>query len=639
MNLFVPGRICLFGEHSDWAGGYRRINADIERGRTIILGTNQGLYAEVEPHPDHLIFSSTLPDGSDGGSCELPMDTEVLLQEAQEGGFFSYVAGVAYQVMTHYRVGGLKITNYKTDLPVKKGLSSSAALSVLVARAFNRTYDLKMTVRGEMEFAYRGEITTPSRCGRMDQGCAYGNRPVKMIFDGEQVDVEELRTGEPLYFVIVDLCAGKDTKKILDKLNNSYPFADDEQQQRVQEYLGPINRNIIERASEALEEGDAERIGELMVEAQAEFDRCLQPACPSELSAPVLHHVLNYEPIQEYIWGGKGVGSQGDGSAQFIARDAESQQKVIEILERDLDMPALKLVLDTTRQVRRAVIPAAGFEPGLFPASKGIKKELFPVVDEQGRAVPAILKIVEEATGAGIERVNIVVQPEDRQLFEEVFHEPTRPAHLNKLSRSDRDFADYLQDIGQRITFVEQPQQEGFGHAVLCAAEQCTNEPFLLMLGDHLYSTENELSCAKQLLKVYEKYGTSVVGLKQSPLESVHRFGCVQGMWHDDEDVVDVREVVEKPTREYAADHLTMNGLGEETFLTLNGLYVLDPVIFSYLKENVDKNLRQRGEFELTPCLDRLRREEGLLGYVVDGRRYTIGSPEVYQQTVKDYPG
>lgn len=97
------------------------------------------------------------------------MEAEELLRVAQEGDFWSYGAGVAYKIMTDYRVGGLCVDNYRTTLPLKKGLSSSAALCVMVARAFNRAYDLKMTVRGEMEYAYQGEIVTPSRCGRMDQ--------------------------------------------------------------------------------------------------------------------------------------------------------------------------------------------------------------------------------------------------------------------------------------------------------------------------------------------------------------------------------------------------------------------------------------------------------------------------------------
>ncbi len=177
MKLFVPGRICLLGEHSDWAGGYRRINAEIEKGYALICGTNQGIYAEVESHPNSLVLTSAMPDGKMLGPYEIPMRAEALLEEAQKGGFFSYAAGVAYQVMTNYHVRGLVINNYKTDMPIKKGLSSSAAICVLTARAFNRVYDLKLTIRGEMELAYQGEITTPSRCGRMDQGCAFGSRP------------------------------------------------------------------------------------------------------------------------------------------------------------------------------------------------------------------------------------------------------------------------------------------------------------------------------------------------------------------------------------------------------------------------------------------------------------------------------
>jgi galactokinase len=322
MKLFVPGRICLFGEHTDWAGQYRRTNAELECGYTIIAGTNQGIHADVKPHPTKLIFRPCLSDGTRPEPVELPMERQALLEAAQQGGFFSYAAGVAYQVLTHYRVRGLEIDNYKTDLPVKKGLSSSAAVCVLVARAFNRIYDLKMTIRGEMEFGYLGEISTPSRCGRMDQGCAYGNRPILMTFDGERMDVEEVNVGRDLHFIIVDLQAAKDTKEILAKLNRSYPFAEDELQRKVQDYLGPISARITKEAIVALRAGDARGIGRLMIEAQTKFDEHLGPACPSQLTAPVLHRVLSHQALEPYVWGGKGVGSQGDGTAQFIAKDS-----------------------------------------------------------------------------------------------------------------------------------------------------------------------------------------------------------------------------------------------------------------------------------------------------------------------------
>ena len=634
MKIFIPGRICLFGEHSDWAGGYRRTNAELEKGYTLLTGTNQGLYAEVKPHPTKLILRASMSDGTRKGPFELPMEREALLAEAEQGGFFSYAAGVAYQVLTHYRVRGLEIDNYLTDLPVKKGLSSSAAICVLVARAFNRIYDLKMTVRGEMEYAYTGEITTPSRCGRMDQGCAFGNRPIMMTFDGERIDVSELNVQKDLYFVIVDLCAGKDTKEILSKLNHCYPFADSELSRGVQRYLGPINKEIVHHAAEALRKGDAPQVGSLMKRAQAEFDRCLQPACPSQLAAPVLHKLLNYGPIQPYILGGKGVGSQGDGSAQFIVKDAEAQQKVIEIIERDLRMPCLKLVMQSGRRVRKAIIPAAGYGTRLFPASKAIKKELFPIIDREGRAKPAIMAIVEEAVNSGIEEVCIIVQSGDKELFEDFFGTPPTIENYNKLSKENQDYSRYLLDLGRRITFIEQTVQEGFGHAVHCAREWVKDEPFLLLLGDHLYASDIEVPCARQLLDVYDRVGHSVVGLKVTQAAEVSDFGCVTGIWETKDSVLTVTEFYEKPSLEYARKHLHLDGMEDDLFLTVFGQYVLTPQVFDYIEEHIRHNIRERGEFQLTSCLDKVRQEHGFTGYVVKGRRFDIGLPEAYLQTV-----
>ncbi len=312
MKLFVPGRICLFGEHSDWAARYRLNNSELEKGYTLITSTNQGVFAEIKRHPTRLILNTTLSDGTRHGPYSLPMEGNALLAEAEKGGFFSYAAGVAYQILTDYRVQGLEIDNYLTDLPVKKGLSSSAAISVLVARAFNRTYDLKMTTRGEMEYAYRGETTTPSRCGRMDQGCAY-QRPILMTFDGDRVDVREISVPENLYLVIVDLGAGKDTRLILNQLNHCYPFADSELEKSVQHYLGPVSAQITQAAYQALRNGDAETVGKLMTRAQAEFDKHLIPACPSQLTAPVLHRVLNYKAIRPMFGAVKALGRKATG--------------------------------------------------------------------------------------------------------------------------------------------------------------------------------------------------------------------------------------------------------------------------------------------------------------------------------------
>ncbi len=637
MKLFVPGRICLFGEHSDWAGGYRRINYEIEKGYAIISGTNQGIFADVSSHPNALLLTSTTPDGERVGPYEIPMEAGALLEEAEKGGFWSYVAGVAYQVLINYRVRGLVIDNYRTDLPIKKGLSSSAAVCVLAARAFNRVYDLKLTIRGEMELAYQGEITTPSRCGRMDQGCAFGNRPVLMTFDGDRLDTREIQVKDNLYFVIVDLMSQKDTLEILNRLNRSYPFAENDLERGVQELLGPINKDITARAVQALQAGDARQLGELMVQAQDMFDRYAAPVCPEELLAPVLHKVLNYAPLKKHIWGGKGVGSQGDGTAQFIARSPQDQEKIIHILQKDLNLPALKLTLSPTPKVRKALIPAAGFGTRLFPATKAAKKELFPVIDRDGIAKPAILIIVEEAVEAGIDEVIIVVQKEDLASFQSFFHENISVENFNKLPPNFQEYSRRILDIGQRVRFAIQPTQEGFGHAVFCAREMIGDEPFLLMLGDHIYRSSSEVSCARQLLDVYQQHNLSVVGLRRTPEDKIANFGTVTGVWLENRDLLNITHFFEKPTLDYARSNLRVPGLPEDEYLTLFGQYILKPEIFEFLEDHIHNGVRERGEFQLTSTLDRLRQMDGFLGWMIQGQRYDIGLPDYYLETLQSF--
>jgi UTP-glucose-1-phosphate uridylyltransferase/mevalonate kinase len=637
MKIFVPGRICLFGEHSDWAGGYRRLNANIEKGYTLICGTDQGIYADVAPHPNALVLTATTPDGVRQGPYEIPMEAKVLMEEAQRGGFWSYIAGVAYQALTLYHVRGLVIDNHKTDLPIKKGLSSSAAICVLAARAFNRVYDLKLTVRGEMELAYQGEITTPSRCGRMDQGCAFGNRPVLMTYDGDRLDTQELHVSRDLHFVVVDLQAQKDTMEILNRLNRCYPIAENDTERGVQELLGPINKRLVSQSVEALQAADAAKLGALMVEAQAFFDRYATPACPEELTSPVLHRVLSYAPLQPHIYGGKGVGSQGDGTAQFLARSAADQQAIMEIIGRDLGMECLQLTLRPSQTVRKAIIPAAGFGTRLFPASKATKKELFPIVDRDGIAKPAILLIVEEALEAGIEEVIIIVQEDDLGDFESFFRQQVSIENYNKLPRHFQQYAQRLLEIGRRVTFVTQTTQEGFGHAIYCARQAVGAEPFLLMLGDHIYRSTGEKSCAAQLLAAYQRHGTSVLGLRRTAESQIANFGTATGVWVEGNQLLNITEFAEKPTVDYARSNLQVPDLPEGEYLTVFGQYIIQPKLFDYLEEHIVNNVRERGEFQLTSALDRLRQEDGFLGLIMEGRRYDIGLPEYYLETLRTF--
>ena len=342
--------------------------------------------------------------------------------------------------------------------------------------------------------------------------------------------------------------------------------------------------------------------------------------------------------IRDSIYGGKGVGSQGDGSAQFIVKDEASQNAVIKIVENELGMSGLKLTIHPIQKVRKAVIPAAGFSTRLFPASKAIKKELFPIIDRSGRVKPALLLIVEEALSAGIEEIAVIVQSSDIDLLQEIFQKPPRIENFNKLSKDDQKYWQSIEEIGSRIRFIAQDTQDGFGHAVYCAKDWVGNEPFLLMLGDHLYATENRLSCARQLIDIYSKTSRSVVGLEETPETEIHKFGCVAGIWLDNSDILSITQFAEKPDLNYARENLVIDNVKKDHYLTIFGQYILTPKIFDLLENNISHNLRENGEFQLTSCLDLLRQEEGFSGFIVKGERFDIGTPDGYRTTIIEYP-
>mmetsp|Transcript_10413 Transcript_10413/g.17244 ORF Transcript_10413/g.17244 Transcript_10413/m.17244 type:complete len:363 (-) Transcript_10413:219-1307(-) len=347
LDLFVPGRICLFGEHSDWAGGFRKQDPSIPVGKCLISGTNQGLHARVSKCDENcLILKSTLDHG-ERMEITIPLDDEELLTEATCGSLWSYICGVTFQMRkVHPQIGGFSFDNYKTSLPVKKGLSSSAAVCVLTARALNQLYDLNLTKREEMEFAFLGETTTPSKCGRMDQGCAFGTKPILMTFDGDSLDVDEkVEIGGPIHLILVDLCAAKNTPAILSDLQSAYPKATCDVTAGVQKLLGETNHIIMNEALEALREGDAKLVGDCMTRAQAEFDTFAIPASPNHLTSPVLHRLLECPKLKAYVYGGKGVGSQGDGSAQFVAKSRPDQVAAIQLIEEEYGMTCLPLTL------------------------------------------------------------------------------------------------------------------------------------------------------------------------------------------------------------------------------------------------------------------------------------------------------
>ena len=321
-ELFVPGRLCLFGEHSEWAAEH-----GLYPGYCLVIGTDQGLSARARP-ADRFVVESLVPDqhGRPTGrtrriDCEWDADT-LRAAARDQSEFFRYCAGTAHQMRSRFGApGGIDLQITGMDLPLRKGVSSSAAVYILVAKAFNAVHDLGLFPHEMMEAAYRGEKLTGSQCGRMDQACIYGKTPVLLTFQKAAAPrIEPIFPAGEVCMFFVDLAGTKDTVKILGDLQAAYSHRDE-----LQRALGVENERIVRGAYRALSDGDAAKLGRLMLEAQENFDTRIAPHSAEQLKSPLLHKLLAFDDIAEHIHGGKGVGSQGDGTVQFVARSPEDR--------------------------------------------------------------------------------------------------------------------------------------------------------------------------------------------------------------------------------------------------------------------------------------------------------------------------
>ena len=295
------------------------------------------------------------------------------------------------------------------------------------------------------------------------------------------------------------------------------------------------------------------------------------------------------------------------------------------------------------KKVRKAVIPAAGLGTRLFPTTRVIKKEFLPVVDENDIAKPVIQLNVEEAINAGAEEVCIIIQPGDEPLFRSYFSKLSASERklLVKNERNEKLAAE-LEALSDRITYVHQEVQDGFGHAVYCAREWVNGKPFLLMLGDHIFKSTAEDNCARQLMNVFESQDTCAVsGVTRTPAEQLRIFGTVTGTWLEQEKgLFEITQLYEKPSVDYAREHLAMPGMPDDTYFCFFGMHVFSNSIFDMLEFHIKNNMREKNEFQLTSAQERLRQECGnYLGIDVKGIRFDTGVPEEYRKTIMSFAG
>jgi UTP--glucose-1-phosphate uridylyltransferase len=257
--------------------------------------------------------------------------------------------------------------------------------------------------------------------------------------------------------------------------------------------------------------------------------------------------------------------------------------------------------------VRKAVIPAAGYGTRFLPIAKAVPKEMLPLVDK-----PVIQYVVEEAVASGITDILIVISRSKRAI-EEHFHPAfDLEAELEAKGRGeDLESLRRMQSMA-RIHFIWQPKMGGLGDAILYAREHVGAEPFAVLLGDTVVTTDDATRpVTRQLADVVEQHGGSAVALQEVPLEKVSRYGILGGD-EVEPGLIRATQFVEKPKPEETPSRLAVSAR-----------YVLSPRIFEHL-EKTPKG--KGGELQLTDAMASLMKEEALYGLRYEGQRHDIGN-------------
>lgn len=259
-------------------------------------------------------------------------------------------------------------------------------------------------------------------------------------------------------------------------------------------------------------------------------------------------------------------------------------------------------------QVKKAVLPAAGFGTRFLPATKVVPKELLPIVDK-----PTIQYIMEEVVHAGIEEVILITGREKGSIEDHFDTSAELENHLRKKKR--HDLLRIVQEVSEMVTLVSVRQKEplGLGHAVLCAKKTVGNEPFAVLLGDDLI--DSPVPCIRQMIDAYEKLPqgegpSAIIAIQRVPRTETHLYGIIQGKKIRDR-LYRIEHMVEKPEKGTAPSNLA-----------IIGRYILPPEIFPIL-EKVRPD--HKGEIQLTSGLRELNRRAPVFGYEFVGERYDAG--------------
>ena len=267
--------------------------------------------------------------------------------------------------------------------------------------------------------------------------------------------------------------------------------------------------------------------------------------------------------------------------------------------------------------IKKVVIPAAGLGTRFLPFTKSIAKEMLPIIDR-----PNLQYLLEEAKQSGIEEVILIVSQSKKEILDYFSHNPDLEAKL--LNSNKIEEYNLVYELGEfmKITFVNQPQPLGLGHAILCTKEAVGGEDFAIILGDDLVYNDKKPAIL-QLIEHYEKHNASIIGVQKVKHEDTKKYGIIDIKEELDDGLFALNNFVEKPNVEDAPSDFA-----------ISGRYVFKNSIFDEL-EKVKPG--KGGEYQLTDAMVSLLKKETVMAYTFEGIRYDIGSKEGYIKAIIDY--
>ena len=269
------------------------------------------------------------------------------------------------------------------------------------------------------------------------------------------------------------------------------------------------------------------------------------------------------------------------------------------------------------KPIRKAVFPAAGLGTRFLPATKANPKEMLPIVDK-----PLIQYAAEEAVAAGID-VLIFIIGRNKSSIPDHFDKAFELEAILEAGEKE-DMLDVVRNIlppHVDCVYIRQAEALGLGHAVLCAQSVVGDEPFAVFLADDLIDA-GERTCLNQMVDMYNQHHCSILGIEQVPHQTVNRYGIIDSA-PIAESLFRVNGIVEKPSIDKAPSNLAVVGR-----------YILTPRIFRLLEQT------QRGagnEIQLTDGIAKLLKEESVLGYEFDGKRFDCGSKSGYLKATVEF--